>query len=129
MKKILAVVLALALVMALGAVSFADFEPDYEKTITLIVPQGAGGGTDTQARQLVEAMKQVSGFDNIIVENVTGGSTGIGSHPAAGDRSPVSPAGSPAVPCNRPPACSRGQPVCMDSYSASAASFLEAFRP
>ena len=31
--------------------------PDPEKTITLIVPQGAGGGTDTQARQLVEAMK------------------------------------------------------------------------
>ena len=80
MKKILAVVLALALVVALGAVSFADFEPDYEKTITLIVPQGAGGGTDTQARQLVEAMKQVSGFDNIIVENVTGGSTGIGTN-------------------------------------------------
>ena len=35
--------------------------PDPEKTITLIVPQGAGGGTDTQARQLVEAMKEVSG--------------------------------------------------------------------
>ncbi len=56
------------------------FEPDPEKTITLIVPQGAGGGTDTQARQLVEAMKAVSGFNNIIVENVTGGSTGIGTN-------------------------------------------------
>lgn len=56
------------------------FEPDPEKTITLIVPQGAGGGTDTQARQLVEAMKEVSGFQNIIVENVTGGSTGIGTN-------------------------------------------------
>lgn len=54
--------------------------PDAEKTITLIVPQGAGGGTDTQARQLVEAMKKVSGFNNIIVENVTGGSTGIGTN-------------------------------------------------
>ena len=51
-----------------------------EKTITLIVPQGAGGGTDTQARQLVEAMKEVSGNNNIIVENVTGGSTGTGTN-------------------------------------------------
>ena len=80
MKKILAIVLALCMVCALSTAAFADFEPDYEKTITLIVPQGAGGGTDTQARQLVEAMKQVSGFDNIIVENVTGGSTGIGTN-------------------------------------------------
>lgn len=54
--------------------------PDEEATITLIVPQGAGGGTDTQARQLVEAMKKTSGFNNIIVENVTGGSTGIGTN-------------------------------------------------
>ena len=80
MKKFLAVVLALCMVVALGTAAMADFEPDYEKTITLIVPQGAGGGTDTQARQLVEAMKEVSGFDNIIVENVTGGSTGIGTN-------------------------------------------------
>lgn len=80
MKKILAIVLSLCMVIALGAIACADFEPDYEKTITLIVPQGAGGGTDTQARQLVEAMKEVSGFDNIIVENVTGGSTGIGTN-------------------------------------------------
>lgn len=80
MKKALALVLALCMIAALGTVAMADFEPDYEKTITLIVPQGAGGGTDTQARQLVEAMKEVSGFDNIIVENVTGGSTGIGTN-------------------------------------------------
>ena len=42
--------------------------------------RGAGGGTDTQTRQLAEAMKAVSGFDNIIVENITGGSTGIGTN-------------------------------------------------
>ena len=58
------------------AVSF----PDPEKTITIICPQGAGGGTDTQTRQLAEAMKAVSGFDNIIVENITGGSTGTGTN-------------------------------------------------
>lgn len=69
MKKILAIVLSLCMVLALCACgqkeqggTSKDFAPDPEKTITLIVPQGAGGGTDTQARQLVEAMKEVSGF-------------------------------------------------------------------
>ena len=110
MKKIIALLLALAMVLAMTACAetttatdetaetaateapeaeeqpaateepVAAFEPDPEKTITLIVPHGAGGGTDTQARQLVEAMKEVSGFQNIIVENVTGGSTGIGTN-------------------------------------------------
>lgn len=112
MKKIIALLLALAMVLAMTACAetpaattetetaettateapaveeqpaateepVAAFEPDPDKTITLIVPQGAGGGTDTQARQLVEAMKEVSGFQNIVVENVTGGSTGIGTN-------------------------------------------------
>ena len=112
MKKIIALLLALAMVLAMTACAgtpaadtetdateaaateapeaeetaaateepVAAFEPDPERTITLIVPHSAGGGTDTQARQLVEAMKEVSGFQNIIVENVTGGSTGIGTN-------------------------------------------------
>ena len=78
-KAIVAAALAAAMTATLitgcGKSKEAAF-PDPEKTITLIVPQGAGGGTDTQARQLVEAMKEVSGNNNIIVENVTGGSTG-----------------------------------------------------
>ena len=76
LKRIAAAVLAAALSAALitGCQSTGGNQfPDPEKTITLIVPQGAGGGTDTQARQLVEAMKAVSGNNNIIVENVTGG--------------------------------------------------------
>lgn len=82
MKKFLALLLAMCMILCAMPMALAegDFEPDLEKTITLIVPQGAGGGTDTQARQLVEAMKEVSGFTNIIVENVTGGSTGIGTN-------------------------------------------------
>ena len=82
MKKAFSILLAVCMVLALAVPAFAsgDFEPDYDRTITLIVPQGAGGGTDSQARQLVEAMKEVSGFDNIIVENVTGGSTGVGTN-------------------------------------------------
>lgn len=88
MKKLIVVLVAAALVIGAVAAKGAPeaqtpegkFEPDPERTITLVVPQGAGGGTDTQARQLVEAMKAVSGFENIIVENVTGGSTGIGTN-------------------------------------------------
>ena len=83
LKRIAAAVLAAALSAALitGCQSTGGNQfPDPEKTITLIVPQGAGGGTDTQARQLVEAMKAVSGNNNIIVENVTGGSTGTGTN-------------------------------------------------
>ena len=82
-KRALAAVMAAALcVTSLAGCSSkkeATF-PDPEKTITLIVPQGAGGGTDTRARQLVEAMKTVSKNNNIIVENVTGGSTGTGTN-------------------------------------------------
>lgn len=81
-KKVLATTLALAMSCSLfaGCAGTETTFPDPEKTITLIVPQAAGGGTDTQARQLVEAMKQVSGNNNIIVENVTGGSTGTGTN-------------------------------------------------
>jgi len=82
-RKLAAAVLAAAMtttmVWGCSGAKEASF-PDPEKTITLIVPQGAGGGTDTQARQLVEAMKSVSGNNNIIVENVTGGSTGTGTN-------------------------------------------------
>ncbi|MFI3249977.1 MAG: tripartite tricarboxylate transporter substrate binding protein [Eubacteriales bacterium] len=81
-KSILPIALttALSLTLFTGCASTDEVSfPDPEKTITLIVPQGAGGGTDTQARQLVEAMKSVSGNNNIIVENVTGGSTGTGT--------------------------------------------------
>lgn len=84
MKKILSIalvaLLAACTLFAQGLQEDQASFPDPEKTITLIVPQGAGGGTDTQARQLVEAMKEVSGFNNIVVENVTGGSTGIGTN-------------------------------------------------
>ncbi len=82
MRKLLAAALALTLsAMTLSGCAGTETSfPDPEKTITLIVPQAAGGGTDTQARQLVEAMKNVSGNNNIIVENVTGGSTGTGTN-------------------------------------------------
>lgn len=81
-KRTLAAVIAAAMSVSMlsGCAGVETAFPDPEKTITLIVPQAAGGGTDTQARQLVEAMKEVSGNNNIIVENVTGGSTGTGTN-------------------------------------------------
>lgn len=81
-KKILAAALAMTMSFAMlaGCAGTETAFPDPEKTITMIVPQAAGGSTDTQARQLVEAMKEVSGNNNIIVENVTGGSTGTGTN-------------------------------------------------
>ena len=84
MKKLIAC--ALVALLAFGSLFAQGLQeetvsfPDPEKTITIVCPQGAGGGTDTQTRQLAEAMKAVSGFDNIIVENITGGSTGIGTN-------------------------------------------------
>ena len=84
MKRTIALVLvallAIGATFAQGLQEETQSFPDPEKTITIICPQGAGGGTDTQTRQLVEAMKAVSGFNNIIVDNITGGSTGIGTN-------------------------------------------------
>lgn len=84
MKRIFTItliaVLAMSAVFSKGLKEEKVSFPDPEKTITIVCPQGAGGGTDTQARQLAEAMKAVSGFNNIIVENITGGSTGIGTN-------------------------------------------------
>ena len=53
--------------------------PDPEKTITVVCPQAAGGGTDLIARTLVEEMKKVSG-QNIIVTNITGAGTATGTN-------------------------------------------------
>lgn len=84
MKRILSVALIALMVMstvfAQGLQEETASFPSPDATITIICPQGAGGGTDTQTRQLAEAMKAVSGFNNIIVENITGGSTGIGTN-------------------------------------------------
>jgi len=53
--------------------------PDPEKTITVVCPQAAGGGTDLIARTLVEEMKKISG-QNIIVTNITGAGTATGTN-------------------------------------------------
>lgn len=75
---LLAFLIAMGALGAQGTQEVASF-PNPEKSITIIVPQGAGGGTDTQTRKLAAAMEGVSG-QKILVENVKGGSTGIGTN-------------------------------------------------
>lgn len=53
--------------------------PDAEKTITVVVPYAAGGGTDLVFRPLVEEMKKNSAA-NIIVSNVGGAGSATGTN-------------------------------------------------
>ncbi len=83
MKRALVIMLvafiAMTTVFAQGLQEGTSSFPDPERTITIIVPQGAGGGTDTFARTLAAKMTEVSG-QNFIVENITGNSTGTGTN-------------------------------------------------
>ena len=80
MKKIIALILALVMVMAMTACSggagaaSTDFS---KKNVTCIVPYDAGGGTDAVMRGLADAAK--GSFKSITVENRSGagGATGM----------------------------------------------------
>ena len=80
MKKIIALILALVMVMAMtacsggGAAASTDFS---KKNVTCIVPYDAGGGTDAVMRGLADAAK--GSFKAITVENRSGagGATGM----------------------------------------------------
>jgi tripartite-type tricarboxylate transporter receptor subunit TctC len=62
---------------ALVCISAATAQAYPSRPITLIVPFGAGGPTDTLARTLSEAMRAVLG-QPVLIENVTGASGTIG---------------------------------------------------
>jgi tripartite-type tricarboxylate transporter receptor subunit TctC len=69
-----------------AALSFAAFSAaaEYpEKPITVVVPFAAGGPTDRVARDLAEAMRKPLGGVSIVVENVGGGGSAIGSNKVA----------------------------------------------
>ncbi len=53
--------------------------PDPEKTITIVVPHAAGGGTDRIFRALADEMKKISG-QNFIVTNITGAGSATGTN-------------------------------------------------
>lgn len=76
MKKLLIVAAALA---AIGA--HAQSYPS--KPISIVVPFAAGGPTDRVARDLAEAMRKPLGGVSIIIDNVAGAGSSIGSNKVA----------------------------------------------
>ncbi len=76
MKKLVALMAALSCVFA-----FADTYPS--KPISIVVPFAAGGPTDRVARDLAEAMRKPLGEVSIIIDNVLGAGSSIGSNKVA----------------------------------------------
>ena len=83
MKKMLTWVAATALVIAANALSAADYP---SRPVTLIVPWGAGGGTDAVARMLASLLEKDFGKP-VNVVNRTGGS-GVVGHQAIATAAP-----------------------------------------
>ncbi|MGX8692228.1 MAG: tripartite tricarboxylate transporter substrate binding protein [Clostridia bacterium] len=84
MKKITALLLAVCLLLALAACATAGkpAESGYPfKTLTMIVPYGAGGTTDLVGRELAKALGKALDV-NIVVENQPGASGSIGCRAA-----------------------------------------------
>lgn len=98
MKKVFAILMAIAMILSLaacGASAPAEKAPaaeapkaeapaaeatkvDFPKgDITMIIPQGLGGGSDLIARVIASEMEKVLGV-SVICKNVEGGSTSIG---------------------------------------------------
>ncbi len=72
------------LMAGLALLSFAGFAQTYpSKPITIVVPFVAGGPTDRVARDLAEAMRKPLGDVSIIIENVLGAGSSIGSNKVA----------------------------------------------
>ena len=76
MIKKLALLLCLLMVAAGGGRN-ADAGEFPAKTITIVCPYGAGGGTDVILRALADSAAKIAGR-NIVVQNLTGGNGAIG---------------------------------------------------
>lgn len=74
-----AALLATASLVGTSAVALAEYP---EKPITLIVPHAAGGPTDTVSRLIAESMQKTLG-QTIVVENVGGAGSTVGTARAA----------------------------------------------
>lgn len=64
---------------AFGTGQAQETWPDFEKTITVIVPYSAGGGTDLIFRPVVEEMKKHTDA-NIVVSNISGAGSSKGTN-------------------------------------------------
>ncbi len=84
MKKLIALLLVLVLVVSLGTTAFAADYPS--KGLYSICPWGAGGGTDACLRAFCMALEKQLG-QTITVDNLTGASGVIG-HEAIADADP-----------------------------------------
>src|SRR3954463_10694627 len=62
----------MALGLLLGALSSHVHAQSASRTVTLVVPYAAGGGTDTVARLIGEGMSRALG-QTVVIENVVGG--------------------------------------------------------
>jgi len=91
MKKLLSILLILSLVFALAACGGAAEQGEQgeqgdpgetaldwpKKTITIICPYSAGGGSDLMSRAVGERLSEILGV-SVIVEDMPGGSGGVG---------------------------------------------------
>jgi tripartite-type tricarboxylate transporter receptor subunit TctC len=73
---------ALAVVACIAAATPAPAQTYPSRAITIVVPFPAGGPTDTTAREIANAL-QAKFKQNVVVENVTGGSTTIATNKVA----------------------------------------------
>lgn len=70
-----------AIALAAATVSFGAVAQDFpgSKNVTIVVPFSAGGPTDRVARDLAEAMRKPLGGATVVIENVAGAGSTIGS--------------------------------------------------
>lgn len=80
MKKILALLLALSVLMGVSSAMAADYPSG--KLINLVCPWGAGGSTDITARALANVAEKMFGT-SVIVTNREGGGSTIGTQEVA----------------------------------------------
>lgn len=81
MKKALALIVVSVMAFGfVGTIAAKDLPfPDPEKTVTIVVPHAAGGGTDLAFRPLVEEMKRIA-RSSFIVSNVAGAGSATGAN-------------------------------------------------
>ena len=71
MKKLVCIVLAIVMTLALAACASAEFK--FERKIDLVCPWGVGGGADSTLRPLAQLLQGILGVP-VEVVNVEGGS-------------------------------------------------------